>query len=234
MDSQFQTSFIPKRPLIDKTPAKPPHARNIGTVIASIILVTVIALAAGVFAYNIYVNKRTDSLKTQLSQVVADLQPNLINNLSRLNDRIVSTNSLLAKHIALSGFFSFLGDTTLVNIRFSSFDYGTNSNSNLLTIKMIGQAKSFSDIALQAEKFADPQYAAYIKSPVFSNLGLDKSGNVTFSFSASIDPSTYLYSKTLSGSAAPTNTATDNSQVKILDSTQTGTSTVTNTYSATQ
>ena len=203
MEGQFQTSFIPKRPLVQKTPGTPRRKVNFFLLIMIVILVTVVALAVAVFAYDIILKNKSQNYADKLSKTVAELQPNLITTLNRLDTRITSTKSLLNQHMSLSSFFAFLNNHTVQSIRFTSFTY-TYTGSKV-SVSMKGEASNFSAIAIQSNEFNRPENALNLRNPVFSSLALDKSGNVTFSFNADLDPSLYSYSKKVAApNTAPT------------------------------
>ena len=57
-----------------------------------------------------------------------------------------------------------------------------------------GEARSYSSVALQSDIFGDNKY---LKNPIFSNLGLAKSGDVTFNLELNLDPSVMLYKESI-------------------------------------
>jgi hypothetical protein len=87
----------------------------------------------------------------------------------------------------------------LKNIRYSSFSYQSQSNSQPPTITMEGQAVSFSDVALQAQEFQKEENKKYLSSVVISNPNLDQKGNVIFSLSGTIIPQAFYFSQIASG-----------------------------------
>ncbi len=191
MDPKFQTSFIPKKPLIQTTNNKQPRTVNFFTLISLIIFITTVILAAGVWGYEKYLTKNITALETTLNTELEKFDPTLVAELGRLDIRLKSAKNLLNQHIALSSLFEFLSKVTLPTVRFSSFRYAISGQK--ITINMSGQAKSFSAVALQASELQQEKNLNYIKSPLFSNLSLDTTGNVMFDFTGIVDSSRILY-----------------------------------------
>jgi hypothetical protein len=214
MEGKFQTSFIPKSNFGPTPLPKQRRPTNLFTLVSLIIFIVVIALAVAAFAYTLYLNNRVKTADTNLQNQLAQLNSSSINDISRTDSRIKGVESLLAGHIAPSGIFTFLANNTMQNVRFSNFSYtaggssgqnggGSGAASAANTITMNGQAASFADVALQAQQFSSQASQQYITNPVFSNLGLDSSGNVTFSFTANIIPSAFTYSQQITGTSSP-------------------------------
>ena len=59
-----------------------------------------------------------------------------------------------------------------------------------MEVVLRGWAKSFNEVALQSDSFAGEKF---IQEPIFSDINLDESGNILFSFSAILDPSLISY-----------------------------------------
>lgn len=196
MEGNPQTSFIPKKPLVEGANYKPPHTTNFFSLICTIIFVTAVALGGAVFAYKIYVTRAIASFQSELKTEVSKFDPELLANLTKLDSRLESGLTLLNEHTVLGNFFDFLGSATLSTVRFSSFLYQLSSAGGI-DVVMTGEAKSFSDIALQLAEFMDQENQKVLKDPAFSNLNLDKSGNIVFTFKAKIVPSSILYKGTI-------------------------------------
>lgn len=191
MDTRVATSFIPKKPLQE---ARPSASRFAGVFVAGSILMLVISivLSVGVFLYKGYLAQNIAGQSATLSRAQAAFEPNLIRDLIRLDTRINESKRLLAGHVAISPFFELLGGTTLQNIAFQNLNFSVAGGK--ATVSMKGQARSFSDIALQSDVFAKTKQ---IRDPIFADLNLDQTGNVVFSLSATLDPSLILYRNNL-------------------------------------
>jgi hypothetical protein len=195
MDPKFQSSFIPKGPVTSSGVAnlsQKPTSRGLFSFLATIIFVLSLIAGVVVFGYNFYLTSNIAKMGNDLTTAKASLDPYTINQISRLNSRIISTQTLLSSHVVLSPLFDFLENSTLKSLRWTNFNYGMTKDG--LQLMMQGQARGYSALALQADIFNKTKY---IKSPLFTNLTLDDKGNVTFIFSAILDPSIVSYKKSI-------------------------------------
>jgi hypothetical protein len=185
METKFQTSFIPKQPVTSDAPHHA-SATSLFFLFGFIIFMASIAAAGGVFIYGQIVKKNIDNGTSQLTLNRNAFDPNTINEITRLNDRINAATYLLQNHKSVSTLFLVLGNATLKNVRFNDFNYTGVGDKISLTMK--GQATSYETVALQAKAFTDPSLKNVFRSPLFGDLTLDTLGNVSFSFSTGIDP----------------------------------------------
>ena len=194
MEPKFQSSFIPKG-LIISTAAGVPVGRKIGersllAFLAVIIFIISVLLAMGVFGYKFYLKYRIETMGADLERVRATLQPEVISELTRLNNRILSSQKLIAEHQILSPLFKFLEVSTPKTVRFNDFRYSmTNQGLELL---MKGEARGYAALALAADIFGKSQY---FKDSIFSDLNLNEKGDVNFSFKAIVDLNLVLYTR---------------------------------------
>src|SRR3989344_44059 len=199
MDNQFQTSFIPKKPLVSIREPSSSSRISLFSTIAVVIFIVFLASAAGVYLWKRYLLGEIKNMSASVTKARAALEPSLVNDLVRLNNRIEGSKALLKGHVALSPFFSLLETLTLQSLRFTSFGFSVNGEKVVVT--MSGAARSFATIALQSDVFG--RNNKYIHDPLFSDLNLDKSGNVIFKFTATIDPSLVSYEKSIADEVAP-------------------------------
>ena len=203
MDPKFQSSFIPKGPVTSSGLANLSNKENkigIFGFLATLVFILTLVASGVVFGYNLYLTSSIAQMGNDLTTAKASLDPTTINQISRLNSRIVSTQAILGTHIVLSPFFAFLESSTLKSVRWTGFNYGVAKGG--LQLIMQGQATGYSALALQADIF---NKSKYIKSPLFTDLTLNDKGNVTFAFSAVLNPSIVSY-KTFIQNNPPTTT----------------------------
>lgn len=175
--------------------------RGVGDLMAllSIVLVVAsIALAAGIFLYGGYLHSSAASKTDQLERAKAAFEPSLINELTRLDDRMRAASEVLGTHIAPTTFFNMLEQTTIQTIAFSSLSFEASDPQNM-KIEMDGVAASVNAIALQADLFSR---GGMITSPIFSNIDRELDG-VHFNLSAQVNPAAISYSQVAAGVAAP-------------------------------
>ena len=164
--------------------------------------------AGAVFAYQGILNSSLTSKQEQLKLAEGAFEPKTIEDLSRLDGRLLHAQSLLGAHLAPSGVFDFLSTVTLANVQFTEFSYAHTGTT--ATIMLSGAADSFSTVALQSDQFGQ---ARLLKDVVFSDVGVGQSGRVSFKVTATLDPSLYLYGKQAASTGAvpvvpPANTQT--------------------------
>jgi hypothetical protein len=199
MEQQFQTSFIPKKPLTEEPVA---HTRPVSlfTFITTILFFASLVLGGGVYFYKTYLTKQATELEKSLVVARASFEPKLVSDLSRLDKRINTGNELLSTHVTVSPIFELFQDITIQTIRFTKFNYAyLNDSGTAVNVKMSGlstPAGGYSAIANQSDLLNKNKY---IKNAVFSNLTLDDKGNITFDLTFSVDPTFVLYSKLVSG-----------------------------------
>lgn len=191
MEPKFQSSFIPKGPLVSTgtaTRTSREASRSILGTLAVFIFTLAILLSVGVFGYEFYLKANISKMTDNLATAKKSLQPETIKKIADLDSRIISTKDLLENHIVLSPLFDYLENSTLKSVRFTQFGYVTTEKGLELTMR--GQARGYSAVASQSEIFNNSKY---FKEPIFADLDLDDKGNVTFSFKAKIDPSIVSY-----------------------------------------
>lgn len=184
MPTQFQPSYIPKSPAAS---SRGPRFGSVLTIFASIVFVVVIGMGVALYIMNDYTTTQISDRSNELKQNEERLDLNFARDIVDLDRRIVSAKTLLDRHVIVSPVFQVLQDATLKNVRFSALDYSTKDGK--FTLAGNGKALSYSAIALQSDEFAKPGNRERIENPVFSGLGLDPNGNVTFTFSADVLPS---------------------------------------------
>src|SRR6266404_6083972 len=197
MDPQVQASFIPKRSL-DITPQRGGGFGGLLFLITLLLFVGSLVAGGAAFAYTQYLNKAIVDKSKSLQLAEGAYDPGTIEDLVRIDDRLIQAKILLGKHIAVSGIFAFLATQTLVNVSFSSFDY-TLGDDGSAKITLQGSGDSFSTVALQSDQFNGNKL---LKEVVFSNITVDTGGRVSFGVTATVDPSVLSYAASLGTSAA--------------------------------
>jgi hypothetical protein len=192
MDSGIKASFIP-----DKMPSHQQGggsrisgggAGDVFVLIATVALAASLALAAGVFLYDKFLESSVAKKGEQLERARAAFEPALIEELLRLDTRLSAADDVLNLHLAPSELFNLLEELTLQSVAFETFNYQMTEDGQI-TIQLKGKARSVNGVALQASVFG--QHNAIV-NPIFSDLDIVEDG-VTFSVAASINPSALRY-----------------------------------------
>ncbi|HYF12994.1 MAG TPA: PilN domain-containing protein [Candidatus Paceibacterota bacterium] len=192
MDPQVGASFIPKKPLVSDRSGR---GRSFGllTLLCVLIFIASLLSAVGAFLYQGYLNTSLAAKKASLEKYEGAYDLPTIQTLVRFDSRINSARNVLQNHLAPSAIFFFLAQQTLERVQLTSFDFTVGDDGTAI-ISMNGLANSFSTIALQSDQLGASKV---LKDVVFSNISVEPEGKVSFSVTATVDPSLYLYSKTL-------------------------------------
>ena len=213
MDVVSQTSFIPKKPIMQTPETEVSRGTNLLLLISIFLFVGSIVLALGVYLYKGALVRDIANKKVSLARARDAFEPASIVKLQRLSRRLDLSRTVLANHLAPSQLFDSLESSTLQNVRFSSMDLAINQAKNTGLLTMKGQARSYGAVARQSDVFAK---VASIKNPVFSELNLDQKGNVVFTFTASVDPNALRYQSLLNSrvpEATPVNASSSSSNI---------------------
>lgn len=219
MDPQTPASFIPKKSLDSSA-----RARNSGALggllfLVGIFLFIVSIVAAGAtFAYKGYLVKSIADKSASLQKTKEAFDLSAIESLLRIDLRIKQAGTLLQRHVAPSAIFSFLSLQTLQNLQFTSFNYALQDDGSA-AVELEGIAAGFATVALQSDQFAASKA---LKDIVFSDIAVDELGKVTFSVTATVDPSLINYGKNLNvapGVVQPQATTTPPVQTTVSSST---------------
>ena len=194
MDQNFQTSFIPKKPIIEErtTPSRP---ISFLVIISIFIFFTVLLASLGLYFYKGILTRNIASMEAELNLAKDRFEPNKITQLQVLDKRLRAANEILDNHIVISPVFQALQLVTMKTVQFTKFSYelGTDKNAKVL-IKLSGVAIGYRSVALQSDLLAKNKN---LIDPVFSNLSLDDKGNVLFDLDFSVDQSFVDYKQML-------------------------------------
>lgn len=198
MEQNFQTSFIPKKPMVE---SRATSSRPIGifTIISIFVFFAVILASGGLYFYKGVMAKNIASMSNDLTLAKARFEPEKINLLQILDKRLRASDTVLKSHITISPIFQALQDITMKSVRYTKFSYNIDEK-NKVDIKMSGQTvgygaySAYASIAMQSDLFSKNKN---LIDPVFSNLSLDEKGNVIFDLNFSVDSSFVDYKQAL-------------------------------------
>jgi len=194
MEQNFQTSFIPKKPMIERRAVS---SRPIGffTVVSIFIFFTVIIASGGLYFYKSVLVKNITQMENDLKLAQGRFEPSEIVQLQTLDKRLNASSQILTNHLDISPIFETLQSITMKTISYTNFSYDSGDSGNAkIAVKMSGIAVGYQSIALQADLFSQNKY---LIDPVFSNLQLDDKGYVTFDLNFSVDSDFVNYKKAL-------------------------------------
>ncbi len=195
-------SFIPHDTAVEPARVRKSGALNDLLLLCGIVLLVASgALAVGVFLYAQFLQTQTTSKLAQLQRAESAFEPSLVEQITRLDDRMHAAQDILGTHIAPTAFFQALNQATLQTVSFESLDFEAPDPEHI-SLNMQGVAQSVNSIALQAELFSKN---GIIASPIFSNIAREADG-VHFDLAAAVNPTALNYSQFVaaSGAAVPT------------------------------
>ena len=206
MEPNFQTSFIPKKPMIEEHFSAP---RSIGlfTIISILIFFTVLLASGGLYFYKGLMKRNISTMENSLNSAKERFEPAKIVQLQVLDKRLNASNEILSKHIAISPIFKILQSITMKTVQYTNFSYTLGAEQDFkILVKMKGLAVGYRVVALQSDLFTENEY---LIDPVFSNLELDDKGNVLFDLEFSVDPNLVNYKQMLEAESISPSPITD-------------------------
>src|SRR3989344_4241734 len=200
MDIGTQPSLIPH----DAATAAPmPGKRSagglaeVGLLISIELLVASGALGGALFLYGQYAQTSAGSKVEQLQRAKQAFEPSLIEELTRLDDRMRAAAAILSAHMAPIAFFNALQQSTLQTVSFQTLDFEANDPQHMV-VKMNGVAEAVNSIALQADLFSKN---GVITNPIFSDISRQQDG-VHFALSANVNPTAINYVQLINAASA--------------------------------
>jgi hypothetical protein len=193
MDQNFQTSFIPKKPMIEQR-ATPSRRVGLLTVIAFFIFFSVIWASGGLYFWKKNLTTSIAKMNNDLNLSKNRFESSKITELQNLDKRLRASSEILSKHVTIPPIFDVLQAVTMKSVRYTNFSYDIDEKNSKVTVRMKGQAVGYRSIALQADLFTKNKH---LIDPIFSNLSLDEKGNVLFDLDFSVDPTFVNYKQVL-------------------------------------
>jgi hypothetical protein len=216
MENSFQTSFIPKKPIIGASVVSSKSSSiNLFSVLAVIILFIAGIASGALFLYQNYLTKEKETLSSSLSKIQNYFDKDTINDLSTFDKRSSAANLVLKGHIVLSPLFKLIGDITIPQVQYTKFSHENTDKG--FSVKMSGIALDYRSIALQADVFNGAK-GRYFKDVVFSNITRDKNNFVLFDVSFNVDPTVLSFENNFpSANKTPTTIKDTNINTNNID-----------------
>lgn len=208
MEPNFQTSFIPKKSIVQERVSE---ASSFGLVmiISIFILFCTLLVIGGLYFYKKSIDANIIKMEQDLNLAKSRFEPAKIIELQLLDKRLRASSEVLSKHVAMTPIFKALQAITMKTVRFTKFNSEYAGGGSKVSIKMSGIANGYRTVALQADLFTTEKNFI---DPVFSNLTLDLKGNVLFDLNFSVDSSFVNYKQKLlteNQAPAPANTSSN-------------------------
>jgi hypothetical protein len=210
METKFQTSFIPKKPLVlEQKAISAKKGTSIIMVVATVLFLASIVGAVFSVVWIGVLNKDQINYKKKLADSEKKFDIPLIEELKKINKKLNLSKEFLASHLSAGEVFSIIIQLAVENVRFSSFTFeGPSKDSQDIKITLSGTAKDPYAIAYQSDVFGkSKEFGKYkiLKNPVISNVSEQDNGGVQFSFSGMISSDDLLYTKLMPEYSNPVN-----------------------------
>ncbi|GEM_PF-2103146 len=178
MPQKVPTSFVPKQPV---RTVRRPQARgplSIFAVAALVLIGASVVLAGLAFGYEFYLKQNKEEKTQDLKALQDSVEPQAVEELARLSQRLVISRELLDSHVAVSAIFSMFERDTVQNVSFDNFELQTAPSGDV-EITMEGTALDFNALAYQSVVFRDNPF---LRNQIFEDITVKDDGDVSFSF----------------------------------------------------
>jgi len=191
MEPKFQTSFIPKKPIMSadgSSGISVVRTTNIFSIIATVVFIMTVLVAGALFLYKTTIEGQIEAAKQEVEQAKESYGPEIIQKLIDASTKIQTANELLEQHVVVSEVMKELERLTVRRLRFDDFLYKKVNGVPTLTMK--GEVQNYNALAQQQEIFNN---STYMKNPEFAGFNLQENGFINVNFSAELDPSIVSY-----------------------------------------
>lgn len=208
METHFQTSFIPRRPipnapgsLAPQVPKKHRDGTSVFMMIAIVIFVCSLLSIGVVYGWKQYLLGAQVQLEKDLALRQREFNLDQISLIKAQSTKITLAKNLLTNHLATSKIFSVISQLTSESVRFLSLDLTVPVGTAApFQMTLLGYGRDFpsvafqSDVLNQLEKYG---LRSIIRNAIVFDPNLNRNGTVSFGFTAEIDPTTFAYTKNL-------------------------------------
>jgi hypothetical protein len=213
MEPKFQTSFIPKKPVIQTqglSSAPVIRTTNIFSLVSGVVFVVTMVVSGSLFFYKQLLNKQIATAGQSIEDARGAFQLDKIQELLDANSRLLAIDKLLNNHVSVSKLLGFLSEVTVKKIRLEEMTYKNEGNSPTIAMKV--EAASYNALAAEGDILSKNEF---IKNPFFANFSPKENGYIEASFSSNIDTTLTSYKKTIEG-----NDTNDTSSTTVQNVTQ--------------
>lgn len=165
---QFQTSFIPKKPLVENTKSR---ARVID--IFSIIAILVCLASLGYYGYVYLQHKKLvqeiEVTKATIKNQQSDFSIAELNSFVSLDKKIKESRKVLEAHLESSAIFNYIADLTLESVQFTDFSYSVGTKDTT-SLSLKGIAPTPGTIAYQSQVLSERVKQGEISDLVVGDL----------------------------------------------------------------
>ena len=194
----MQTSFIPKKPIVESQPTD--SGVSLFLLLSVIVFIVTIALAGGVWLWKGSLVKQIEKDRIDLVAARNSYEEGTINDLVRLNDRIEESQNLLSKHLAVTPVFALLEENIIKNVQLKTMKF-SYAGVDKIKIDLTGTARNYDALSNQSDAFGDLSVKGILSEPVVSDFMLNPDGSVSFNFNALVSAELVSYEKIMGESS---------------------------------
>lgn len=196
MEQTFQTSFIPKKPIVESdVPKKTSRPIGIFSILSIFLFFATLVAGGGLYFYQQTLTQKIADIDSSQKKADERFETSKKNELKLFDRRLQVASTVLNRHIAVSPIFEALSKITMKSVRFTKFSYELGSEKDpRIKVKLTGTTKLYVDVALQADLFT--QEKNFI-DPVFSNMVPNEKGDILFDLEFFVDPSFVDYKEVI-------------------------------------
>src|SRR3989344_3348115 len=157
METRFQTSFIPQKPIVtggaEIVRRKAPP--NFFLILGIVVFIFALALFGGLFLYKGTLTKSNQEKKQKITEAINNFEPELTKQLSLLKARVDSSKQLLRGHVAVTSLLALLESVTAQTIRFREMSFTVSadaiSREQKMGMTLKGESQGYASIAFQSD-----------------------------------------------------------------------------------
>jgi hypothetical protein len=187
VDLKFQSSFIPKQPIVPPSGQRGTRA-NLFSLLATVVFIVVVGLVGAEIIAEYVLNRSLAVMDARIVEEQNSFELSTIEDLRREDGRLRAVKDLLGGHLVFSQFLELLSQSTYERVNYTELTYNRTS-SGVIEISLIGVAEDFNALALQANLLRN---VPGVNNPLFSDFKIDE-GGVGFTTSFTLSSEVILY-----------------------------------------
>lgn len=164
-------SFISRRSFSLEQPSKKSSPIGLLGIIGGGVIVIVLLFSGGAFFLRTFQERQIEALRDRLGALIDELDPATVRAMETFDKKLALGASLLDEHAHASQIFTFLSQTALKDVRFSSFAFSTKER----TVILATEAKGYSALIKQINLFRTQPFVETIDA---GSVSLGSAGTV--------------------------------------------------------
>jgi hypothetical protein len=191
MEQNFDTSFIPKRPIFKEEASVRRHEPiPVVTLFGFAIFFAALIITGVVFYFSQKEAKAVESLATELATEKERFNPQAIEELKAVSVRLKFAKDVVDNHVAASPLLDLIQDVTIKSVYYTGFDLKREEKTGY-SLRLQGKAPSYGMLYAQMQAYrAEPK----IRSVEIGTNQLDeRSGEATFEVTLVLSPEVMKY-----------------------------------------